>query len=465
MTFMKKITAVFLALLLPLGALFFAPTAAAADTTASDFVPVFRFIASSDTHVRDDNDVNAQRITKMLQMAYDMADSDESYNGLDAFLVAGDLTNDGTTTEFDKFWNAVSGSLREGTQFLGVVAKNHDGYAMKRTEMRDYYTGVSQRDADFHVVINGYHFIGLSASKNGAFHYDPAQLIWLRQQLDAAKADAADRPVFVMHHEHNKGTVYGSSQYEGWGVPYFNEILNQYPQVVDFSGHSHYPLNDPRSVWQGKYTAIGTGAIYYSEFTIGTTRTYHPEDSNETATCWIVELDAENRIRLRGMDILANACLCEYVLDNPANPANRPFTPAKRRAASKAPVFDENAALTVTPGFGTCKITAPAAQSADGMPIVLYRGYAKNSCGGLIAKSWTLPKYYLATQQNEIELELEGLSEGEYTVCVVAETAYGVQSLPLEAKVAVTGENAFVGFFLRIGIMFRHLIDAIKSLF
>ncbi len=458
---MKKWISALLALLMAFGC----SAAAFAGETPADFTPVMRFIASSDTHILADSYENDERIGRMLRLAYSVSDSDPAYKGLDAFLVVGDLTNDGTKDQFDRFAAAVNGSIREGTRFLGVAAKNHDGYEMRRKDMRAYYTQVTGNDPDFNVVIGGYHFIGLSASSNDLTHYDAGQLAWLKEQLDAAAAEDPGRPIFFMHHEPVRDTVYGSSLYDGWGITRFTSLLRQYPQVVDFSGHSHYPLNDPRSVWQGKYTAIGTGAIYYSEFTIGTTRTYHPEDSNETATCWIVELDAENRIRLRGMDILANACLCEYVLDNPANPANRPFTPAKRRAASKAPVFDENAALTVTPGFGTCKITAPAAQSADGMPIVLYRAYAKNSCGGLVAKSWTLPKYYLATQQNEIELELEGLSEGEYTVCVVAETAYGVQSLPLEAKVAVTGENTFVGFFLRIGIMFRHLINAIKSIF
>ena len=104
--------------------------------------------------------------------------------------------------------------------------------------------------------------------------------------------------MFVTHHEHNIETVYGSSVYDGWGVPYFKAILNQYPQVVDFSGHSHFPLNDPRSVWQGKFTAIGTGAIYYSEFTVEGLRSYHPADSEQTATCWIVELNDKGDLHL-----------------------------------------------------------------------------------------------------------------------------------------------------------------------
>ena len=288
-----------------------------------EFVPVIRFVAASDTHISDDNDTTYNRIGKMLDMAYADAESSPDYDKLDAVLICGDLTNDGTKSEFDQFAKALSNSLRVGTEFLGVVAKNHDGYEMKRTEMRNYYKSVTGNDGDFHKVINGFHFIGVSASESDIQHYDAGQLSRLKNELDKAIAEAPDRPVFVMHHEHNSNTVYGSSTYDGWGVPYFNGTLKNYPQVVDFSGHSHYPLNDPRSIWQGEFTAIGTGAVYYSEFTIDAARTYHPDDAYSNATFWIVELDSANRMRLRGFDIEAGEMLCEYILENPANPQNR----------------------------------------------------------------------------------------------------------------------------------------------
>lgn len=466
----RKLCAVCLALIMAFGFMSFSFSAGKSAADSDAFVPVIRFIASSDTHVRDDSDLTSARIGKMMALAYDTAESDPAYNKLDAVLICGDLTNDGTKTEFDKFSAAVKDSLKDGTRFLGVVAKNHDGYEMPRKELRDYYKKDTGNDADFNVVINGYHFIGLSASSNDAAHYDSSQLSWLKKQLDEATAENPDRPVFVMHHEHNRDTVYGSSSYDGWGVTYFRDILNDYPQVVDFSGHSHYPLNDPRSIWQGEFTAVGTGAIYYSEFTIDMKRTYHPADSQDTATCWIAEVDAKNRLRLRGMDVEAGECICEYVLDNPANPANRDYTPEKRKAAAKAPVFDSSAALNVTPAPGGCRIKVPAAASADGMPVVLYRAYAKNSLGIKAADTWTLPSYYRAVEQDEVELVIKGLPKGDYTVSVVAENAYGMDSAALEGEFTVTepgcpycGEKheGFAGFFIllfhNIAYFFAHL--------
>ncbi|MBR6360190.1 MAG: metallophosphoesterase, partial [Clostridia bacterium] len=403
----------------------------------TDFVPVIRFVAASDTHIRDDNDATYNRIGKMMEMAYADADSNPAYDKLDAVLICGDLTNDGTKSEFDKFQKAVSGSLRDGTQFLGVVAKNHDGYKMSHSELRSYYKNLTGNDADFHKVINGFHFIGVSASEIDVQHYDQGQISRLKEELDKATAEVPDRPVFIMHHEHNRDTVYGSSSYDGWGVTYFNSTLKQYPQVVDFSGHSHYPLNDPRSLWQGEYTAIGTGAVYYSEFTVDATRTYHPDDAYSTATFWIVELDSANRMHLRGFDIEAGEMLCEYLLENPANPENREYTVEKRKAASKPPVFEEGAEIDFTGIPGGFNASVPAAASADGMPVVLYRYKVINKLGLTEKKGWVLPKYYLAGEHETVGLKITGLAAGDYKIEVLAETAYGVDSETISAQVTV----------------------------
>ena len=57
--------------------------------------------------------------------------------------------------------------------------------------------------------------------------------------------------------------MYGSTTC--WGVKELTDILEKYPQVVDFAGHSHFPMNDPRSIWQGDYTALNTGTLSYYE--------------------------------------------------------------------------------------------------------------------------------------------------------------------------------------------------------
>ena len=424
------------------------PCFAAGDTET--FTPVLRFIASSDSHVRTENDKTFERIGRMLAQAYALSDGDETYQNLDALVMAGDLTNSGTPEEFDKFWSAVSAAKRDDTQFLGVVAKNHDGWNMSRKELRAYYGNLTGETADFHKVINGFHFIGLSASDTDGVHYSDEQLAWLRAQLDTAVAEAPDKPVFFIHHEHNRGTVYGSSTFDGWGIKYFKKILSDYPQVVDFSGHSHYPLNDPRSIWQGKYTAIGTGAIYYSEFTIDDIRAYDPPDCEDTATYWLVEVNENGDLHLRGMDILAEEQLCEYTIKNPADSNNRDFTPAKLKAASKAPVFAPDAAITTAVNEdGTRSVTVPAAQSTDGTPVVLYRLTVKTSYGLTAEKQWYLPHYHVADGEETITFMVSGLAKGRYKLSVTAETAYGVKSEPVKGEATLDSGVNGIGFFFK----------------
>ena len=458
---MKRMLALCLSVLLLCGTAVFA---GASGETAEAFAPVFRFVASSDTHVSDSSDVTAQRIGKMMRTAYTVAENDKSYQKLDAVLVVGDLTDDGTKTEFEKFSEAMKPALRAETALLTVVAKNHDGYALSRGEIRNKCKALSGFDADFHVVLGGFHFIGLSASESALQHYDLGQLTWLKKQLDEAVKADPNKPVFVMHHEPTVETVYGSGIYDGWGVPYFGAILSKYPQVVEICGHSHYPVNDPRSVWQGDYTAINTGAVAYTEFTIDAYRAYHPADRNEVANYWIIELDAQNNLRLRGMDLNAAEVLCDLFMKNPANKANRAFSKKAQREASVAPAFNDSAALSLTTTFGGCKVLVPAAETATGEPVTLYRVKVKDKLGGTVQKDWLLPQYYRADGTDEIVFDIAHLSKGTYTLEVRAETCYGKQSAPLTATVTVDGltglahvRDLFVKLFEDIKDFFVHL--------
>ena len=85
---------------------------------------------------------------------------------------------------------------------------------------------------------------------------------WAKEELKKAAEDDPTKPIFVQQHYHITNTVYGSDL---WGTDVFTSILNKYPQVIDFSGHSHYPINDPRSIWQGRFTALGCGTLAYFE--------------------------------------------------------------------------------------------------------------------------------------------------------------------------------------------------------
>ena len=93
-----------------------------------DFVPVVRFVVSSDSHVKKFNDLGCQRIMKMIKTGYAAAEADKNYNKLDAAIMVGDITDFGLPWTFFSIRAAVENVLKDETDFLAVAAKNHDSY-------------------------------------------------------------------------------------------------------------------------------------------------------------------------------------------------------------------------------------------------------------------------------------------------------------------------------------------------
>ena len=399
-----------------------------------DFVPVIRFFACSDTHVTENYEQSerAGRITKLFNLAYDFAESNPYYTKLDAALFVGDCTDNGKDNEFEIFDAEIKAGIREETTLLAIAANNHDGYIGKSClEKISEITGL---DSDFHVVINGYHFIGISCSATENAHYSPYQRVWLRQQLKEASADDPNKPIFVCHHEHVLESVYGSDILDQWGNLYFKDILACYPQVVHFSGHSHYPLNDPRSIAQIGFTTIGTGSMSYAEYRYGIDIKIRPEGNGRCAQAWIVEADANNNIRLTGIDVNDGGILCQYVLPTTCDSSERVFTKANIFKISSAPKFAEDATLTVTDNNdGTYTVIAPAAESTDGFVVFSYRIRVYDKLGIQTHTEEIVNDYFLNVSRSETVFTID--AKPGYSIEVTAENSCYMSSEALCATI------------------------------
>ena len=87
---------------------------------------------------------------------------------------------------------------------------------------------------------------------------------WIDKRLDVyekniAEACAANpgKPVFVLNHVPPADTTKGS---HGAGVRE-RRILDKYPQVVVFSGHTHGTLRDERLIWQKGFANVNLGSL------------------------------------------------------------------------------------------------------------------------------------------------------------------------------------------------------------
>ena len=430
---MSALISVILCFLSIFTALFVPLTNASKPDTDSDFVPVARFVATSDTHILALGDKGCRRIARMINSAYDIAEADEDYRGLDAVVFSGDITDDGTFTAFSAFTATTDKAIKGDTQRLAVVSKSHDGNTYGKDSL-DIFTTLTGQETDFHRVINGFHYIGVSRSASDE-HYLPDQVQWLDNELKKATEAAPLQPVFVFTHEHVLNTVFGSYTYDGWGMDTFLDVLNKYPQVIHISGHSHYPANDPRSIWQGSFTAIGDGGLAYYEFTVDGETSVHPEKSKTMTQALLVEVDADNRVLIRVLDVDEGEFVKEYLVDNVADPVKLKYSHEARRLFSTAPVFNEGASLKVNRKLGKYEVTVPQAKASEGNEVYLYRISIKDAAGNEVYSSRELSRYYFADVPESISFSGISLKGSGYTVSVVAEDVWGNVSAPLTAVI------------------------------
>lgn len=214
----------------------------------------------SDIHIKDEDCVEEQRFDSALKYAYSVAKSSDSYKRLDAVAIVGDFANSGTEIQMKKTKDILDANLDYSeTQVIASFAShesNRDGAPAAAERMKR----ILGQDADQHKVINGFHFVSSSPSKG--CNYDDEKKAWMAKELENAAKDDRRKPIFVFQHPHNTATVYGSML---WGEDDLISIYMNYPQIVHFSGHSHAPINDPRSVHQQHFTCFGTGTLSYFE--------------------------------------------------------------------------------------------------------------------------------------------------------------------------------------------------------
>ncbi|MBQ4383475.1 MAG: metallophosphoesterase [Firmicutes bacterium] len=403
----------------------------------SDFKPVLRFIVSSDLHIEGPDCPKLDRLKDMFRYCRNYA-AESDYQNLDAYFFVGDSTNNGTKEQYDAFWQTVlCGSAQDSS--YAVIAKNHDNWEFGRECVKTglaYYKNLTGKDTDFHIIRNGFHFIGISTCDETGVYYTEKQAQWLDDNIREAIRQTPDRPVFVFQHEHVKGTVYGSSEFDGWGMDFFSEILRKYPQIVHFSGHSHYPLNDPRSVVQKDFTTVGTGAMSYAEFTVDGERTVHPDGFEQIAQGWVVEADEEGDLLLIGMDFTSGEELCRIELPAPVDRKRLSRTYESIESMSRPPVFPEGAQASVETSESVNTVSFPAAIGGLLDPVFLYRVYLMDRRGQILEQKTVQHHYWYKNDICRYSASLPFHGD-QNSVTVEAENAFGKKSRKLFVEVGL----------------------------
>lgn len=315
-----------------------------------NFNPVFRMIVCSDIHYGESEkypekfDYSGQerdRFEKAVEFAYAYADNCD-YNKIDAFAAVGDFVTSGQESEMLAFKASLDKVVRKDTEIMLSMA-SHEYFYDGVDNATERFVKIFGQQPVCRKTVNGFELVAFSTDDR--CQTGPEKQAWLKTELKAACSIDEKKPVFMFYHPQFSDTVYGSAVL--WRTSGIMRTVMNYPQIVCFSGHSHAPLNDPRTIHQKHFTSVGTGAIIGVSVCDMDRMPLSPGQSCGRSQLLIVEADADNRVRIQAMDGTNGKFFGDgWTVDCPSDPDSFVYTDS-RYATAKAPTFDKNARFSV----------------------------------------------------------------------------------------------------------------------
>jgi Icc-related predicted phosphoesterase len=382
-----------------------------------------RFIVISDTHFG--NTSGRGPMEKVPQALKNLTGKTPK---ADAIFVVGDITNNGTTAQYDQLLSVFNDktNVPEGMPVYFMMG-NHDNYSGANATS----TYLSKIDQPLHqyVIIKGYPFITISETGSDQNDFNAAAVKFLSDNLTKAAKDYPDKPIFVFIHVPTVNTTYGSwvsgaLSDGGWSTDVFKSTLDKYPQVVVFSGHTHYPLGDPRSIHQDRFTAINTASTTYSEVesSIGLNIGTLPVGHESVTEGLIVTVKENGEVELERWDTYRNEEIApRWLLRTPHDGTNFAY---KNRNGGAAPAFDDGDKPVIDNiTSNTCNVSFP--QASDDEVVHHYKIEILNG-DNVVSKHVVFSGFYLnSNMPDTLTVKLDGLSAKTfYTAKVTAYDSY-----------------------------------------
>ncbi len=375
----------------------------------------------------------------------------------DAILVAGDLTDLGTDAQYQEF-NSVLWDHVPGDTVVCTVMGNHEYFrdgvvryggesAAFLGECQEAYKGaLGELHTD--TVVGGVHIIGLSTLSSAADYI--AATDFLCERVRAASKEDPAMPIIVFTHE-----GFGSLHATGGGRfgSELDKLLREYPQIIAFSGHTHYALGDPRMIRQNLITTVQTATVGADFWNYSGMDPAQPEGRETASQGLLVEVSPEKVVTVTRYDFTNDTAIGEaWVIDIPAVVESRDaftYTDTRKNAA-KAPAFPADATAEVSGITSyTATVTFPAASIDDAVSdgcITSYTVEVKDKASGSVYFSKTIygDSHMGSAAKETFTAELTGLDHGtDYTVTVTAHSAWGKTSAPLTGEFSTPeDENA-----------------------
>lgn len=360
-------------------------------------------------------------------------------------FVIGDLADHCYEAEYKEMMNIFrDATILDPSIQVTFIRGNHDNF---RSDGATLFKNIVGQNYNDYQDIQGYPFISMGSDASdyrGTECYNDASESWLK----ACLADAADKypnkPIFVFQHILPVNTVVGSYTNDALAAyaTGLDEMFAPYPQVVDFSGHTHLSIYDPHQIYQLRYTAVNDGGERTNWLL-----THSPKDVSEHATIeesvtegLVCHFDKDkNFIMERWNTALNKHYAGDWTVFYPFDETNFKY---KGRTGGESPWWSSGATLAVTNmSSSSCKISFP--QALDDEEVYRYLIDVCNSAGTKVIS--TINQFSLLNRNAEFEsgltIPLSSLPSGtQLTAKVVALDGFDQQSPALTAVFTLPAE-------------------------
>ena len=389
---------------------------------------ILEFAAISDVHIKSYPSIERDRFEDAIKLSY------QNTNNLDAVVINGDFTDGGHDPQYASFMNILDAQVSGNTEVIVNLGNHENG--RNESDSHEYFRETMGYGIDAVFNIKGYYFITLGVHYGDKFL--DSQALWLQSKLEIITKENPDQPVFVLIHYPAFQTTANST---GNGRLTYKYVLEQFPQVIHISGHSHPALQDPRTMHQEKFTSFTNSSLSYLFYEKADFA--GPSDRASIGQFAIVKVTDKNKVIIERHVIddenIQNSIKLEgdYVIDIPKGIDGFKYTQGWYDDGA-SPYFKDNASITLSKQQDNWQVSFD--QAADQRLVYYYHIYIKDVLTDKIVKILKPnSKFYMINPPEVLTRAFSAnMSQGmSYEVTIVAISVTNRTSEPLVRTVTL----------------------------
>ena len=303
----------------------------------------------------------------------------------DVVVMTGDLSDRAYPEVFPMYMESFRRNFKDKLPANIACAGNHDFWSEKNEGdyeelWNNFADGLEiSRENPCRQTVSGYDFITMTEER--CEYYSDAMLARLKVKLDEAVARDSRRPIFLITHFAPENTMLGS---ENNRRSAFRKLLNDYPQVISISGHTHVPLELEKGLWQGEFTALQSSTLSYGcvrgNFANNAGGVILPF-AREVQQALIMDI-FDDRVEIHRYNIHDKREINAdslWRIDLPYDPKKAAESVRRKQENAVPPEFPENSELVVRHDFGFVYLLFPPAKHKKTVVGYKVRFYEKNA--------------------------------------------------------------------------------------